>query len=123
MSLLRDATQVLGYLEGGEFGPEVSAKIKATLDALADAAGPKGKAKGSVTIKLSFELEGQTVEVKGAVENKVPKVERPRSFLFYTPQGLSTEHPKQMTLFPAEVRVGPTGRPADEGGSPGVVNS
>lgn len=114
MSILRDVTHLFAYLEGGELKPEIESKLKDTLDALADAAGPKGKAKGSVTIKINFVLEGQTVEVKGEVSNKVPKVERPRSFLFYTSQGLSTEHPRQLNMFPSEVSVTATGRPAAE---------
>ncbi len=98
---IRDATQVLGMLERGDFAAEVTEKLQAVIDACRDAAGPKTTAKGSLGIKIAVEVQGVQITLTGEVEGKVPKVKRGSSIYFLAPDGsISTEHPQQMDMFP-----------------------
>jgi hypothetical protein len=100
---IRDATQIIGMLENGDLANDLSNEISHVLEKLRDAAGPKGKAKGSVSLKLTFAVEGVSTEIDADIASKVPKLTRARSFFFVTDDGLSTEHPKQMQMFPEDV--------------------
>ena len=105
MKKIRDSLQVIGMLERGVVAGELSDAIEKTLQILQDAAGGKGKATGSVTLKLDFTVQGSNVEIEPAITTKHPKVKRPRTFLFVTADGaLSTEHPQQLDMLaPREV--------------------
>ena len=102
MKRIRDATTIIGMLEDGELAGDLSNEISRLLDALRDAAGPKSKAKGSLTLKLNFAVEGVSTEIDAEISTKVPKSKRGRSFFFVTDDGLSTEHPKQTSMFPED---------------------
>lgn len=106
MKKIRDATQIIGMLERGDVAQALSVEIEKALVALQDAAGPKSKAKGSVTLKLNLEVLGQSVEIEADITSKVPKPKRGRSFYFVTQDGaLSTEHPQQLDMLgPREAR-------------------
>ena len=98
MKRIRDATQIIGMLEDGELSCDLSNEISFVLDKLRDAAGPKSKAKGYVTLKLNFAVEGVSTEIDAEISSKTPKAKRGRSFFFVTDDGLSTEHPKQLSI-------------------------
>lgn len=95
------ATEIIGILENGEVNSDLSDEIGRTLERLqdlADAAG-KRKVKGSVTVKLNFEVSGKQVEIEADISSKTPKASRSRSFYFITPDHkLSTEHPQQQSM-------------------------
>ena len=106
MAVIRDAAQAIAILEDGELVENLSDEAKRVRKLLYEAAGPKGKAKGSITLKLSFEVSGSSCEIEASVDVKVPKPKRGTSFFFVNQEGeLLTEHPKQTSLFngPKEV--------------------
>jgi hypothetical protein len=102
MKRIRDATQIIGLLEDGDLASDLSNEIQHVLDKLRDAAGPKRAAKGSVTLKLNFEVEGVSTTIDADIASKTPKAKRSSSFFFVTDDGLSTEHPKQVQMFPED---------------------
>lgn len=100
--IIRDAQTIIGTLEGGGLAADLSAEITDTLAALKEATGgrPKAKAKGSVTLKIDLEVEGDTAYVAGEISSKRPKTPRDRAFFFVTDDGaLSREHPRQHDMF------------------------
>lgn len=102
MKRIRDAQTIIGLLEGGELAADLGRQITETLAFLKEASsGPrKAKAKGSVVLKLSFEVEGGAVTIAAEVESKRPKPTRGSSFYWVTDDGaLSTEHPQQTDMF------------------------
>ena len=98
---IRQANDIIGVLEDGDFNAAVTSENEALLKVLRDLAPQKGKGvKGSLTIKIDYELVGNSLEVAGSVAAKAPKPQRGRSFYFLTAEGaLSTEHPKQQNMF------------------------
>jgi hypothetical protein len=99
MKTIRDSVQIIGMLERGETAQALTEEIEHALKDLADLAGPKTKAKGSVTLKLSFCVEGTSVEIEPEIITKLPKSKRSRTLYFLTPDGeLSTEHPQQTQM-------------------------
>lgn len=102
MKRIRDAATILGMLEQGEVAGAFSAEITETLAKLKELAGerPKAKAKGSVTLKLSLEVEQGAVTIVAEIDSKRPKPQRGSSFYWVTDDGsLSTEHPQQTDMF------------------------
>lgn len=100
MKKIRDATQIIGMLERGDTAAALTDEITHALTALQDQAGQKAKVKGTVSLKLNFTVEGQSVEIEAEIASKLPKAKRGRSFYFLTQDGqLSTEHPQQADMF------------------------
>lgn len=108
MKKIRDAQTIIGMLEGGELAQALSTDIQDTLARLKDLSdqmGRKAKVKGSVTLKLDFEVEAGAVTVLGGIDTKVPKAPRSQSFYWLTEDGaLSTEHPQQTDMFTERAR-------------------
>lgn len=108
MKIIRQCTEIISVIERGDAAHDLTLEIEKVLKACQDAAGPKTKAKGEVTLKLSFEVEGQFVEIKADIGSKVPKIKRGSTAYFLTTDGqLTTEHPSQPDMFggPREVRA------------------
>jgi hypothetical protein len=105
---IRDATQLIALLEDGDLAHDLSEEIRSLLEKLRDAAGPKSKAKGSITLTLNFAVEGVTTEIDTEISTRAPKAKRGRSFYFVADDGLSTDHPKQQQ-FPFEAKVSDVG--------------
>lgn len=106
MKTIRECTQIIGTIERGDAAHGLTNEIDKTLKALQEAAGEKRSVKGSVTMTLNFSLEGQNMEIEAVITSKLPKVKRPRTFMFLTQNAeLSLEHPTQGSLFegPREV--------------------
>ncbi|MEQ1951001.1 hypothetical protein [Mesorhizobium sp. CN2-181] len=102
MKKIRDAQTIIGMLEGGELAAALGSEITDTLAKLKEMSGnrPKNKVKGSVTLKIGFEVDAGTVEVSCDIDSKRPKPERGRSFYWVLDDGsLSTEHPQQTDMF------------------------
>ncbi len=100
MKKIRDIQTVIGLLEDGQFASDASDTLQKTMAELKEIAGPKGKAKGSLTLKFDLTVEGGTTTINGDIVNKTPKAGRAASVLFVLDDGsLSTEHPRQMSMF------------------------
>jgi hypothetical protein len=100
MKRIRDAQTIIGMLEGGEAAADLSREITETLAALKERAGPKGKAKGSITFKINIDLEGGAATLSVDIESKRPKKPRSSDFYWVLDDGsLSTEHPQQIDMF------------------------
>lgn len=98
---IRDPLMIIGTLERGDVTAALESEISDTLQILYDAAGPKGKVKGSVTLTLNFEVQGQSCSVEAGVASKTPKQKRATTMFFVTPEGgLTQEHPTQINMFP-----------------------
>lgn len=101
MKRIRDASVIISSLENGELVGAFSSEIVETLKALKDQTGgrPKAKAKGSVTLKLNIEVEGNSATIDADIDSKRPKPVRGSSFYFVLDDGsLSTEHPQQQSF-------------------------
>jgi hypothetical protein len=110
MKRIRDSQTIIGMLEGGEAASALSSEITETLAKLKDLSGdrPKSKVKGSVTLKLNFEVEAGAVTITCDIDSKRPKPVRGSSFYWVMDDGaLSTEHPQQTDMFagPREARA------------------
>lgn len=100
MKVIRQATEILGVIERGDAAHEMTLEIERVLKALQDASGPKQKAKGSVTLKLEFEVEGSFLQIKADIASKVPKIKRGSTAYFLTQDGqITLEHPSQTEMF------------------------
>jgi hypothetical protein len=110
MKKIRDGQTIIGILEGGQLAADFGSEVTETLAKLKDLSGdrPKNKFKGSVTLKVGFEVEGGAVTIDCAIETKTPKAPRSSSFFWVLDDGsLSTEHPQQTDMFagPREARA------------------
>src|SRR5258708_2982802 len=106
--VIRQATELLGVLNRGDDAHDMSIEIEKVFKAGQDAAGPKTKAKGQVTLVLDFEVEGSFLEIRADIKSKVPKIKRGSTAYFLTQNGeITTEHPQQQSFFdgPKEVRT------------------
>lgn len=100
---IRDPLMIVGMLERGDLALALGEEIEKTLKAVSESAGPKGKAKGSVTLKLDFRAEGVSLWVEADISSKPPKTTRSSTMFFLTADGaLTQEHPQQMSMFPRD---------------------
>jgi hypothetical protein len=102
-NVLRDPLVVIGMLERGGAQEKLEKAITTALSELYDMAGPKNKAKGTVTLQLTFEVQGPSCGVSYTVEAKTPKQKSSTQMFFVTPNGeLTQDHPEQIHMFPRE---------------------
>lgn len=102
MKKIRDAQTIIGMLEDGDLSHDLGAEITETLAKMKELAGdrPKAKFKGSVTLKLNFEVASNSVTVTSDISSKRPRPPRGESFYWVADDGsLSTEHPQQTDMF------------------------
>ncbi|MCC4299343.1 hypothetical protein [Aurantimonas coralicida] len=100
MKLIRDPQALIGLLEEGELAETMKRELADTLTALNEAAGPKGKANGHVTLKLNLKVEAGMVTIQSDLTSKRPKEERRSTVFWVTEDGaLSTQHPRQHDMF------------------------
>lgn len=112
MKTIRDASMIIGLLENGELNPAFSSEISETMQKLSEMSedAPSRTIKGSVSLKLDFEVKDGMVTINSKLESKTPK--RPRkSSVFWVLDGgaLSTEHPRQHDLFPGPREINHAG--------------
>ena len=101
MSIIRDPVTMLAMLEGGTFGTKFRAEMTKVVKTLSDLAGEKGTAKGTLNLKIKFDMKGQTCEITPEVSSKLPMEKGMPETLFVTRSGeLSDEHPRQLAMFP-----------------------
>lgn len=102
MKRIRDAQTIVGMLEGGELNAALSSEITETPSKLKTMSEENHRKtfKGSVTLKIGFEMEAGAVTISADIDAKTPKQPRARSFYWVTDDGsLSTEHPQQTDMF------------------------
>ncbi|WP_182422000.1 hypothetical protein [Aureimonas sp. ME7] len=100
MKIVRQPQVLIGMLEGGEFVDKFQNELDATLKALTESAGPKGKASGHVTVKLALKVEAGMVTITPNLTSKKPEEEFGPSTFWVTEEGhLSTQHPRQSDMF------------------------
>lgn len=104
MAIVAEGTQIVGLIDDGDLSEEFSTELRRVIAAVKERAGPKGKANGSITLKLSIKAEGGIVTIDGDVAAKAPKPKRGASMFWALDDGrISTEHPQQMNMFPRDV--------------------
>ena len=104
MRKIRDATEIIARLEGGDLAADLSKEIETAIVALTEHAGDRNVARGSLTLTLSFEIAHGKAEITADIKSKLPKRLRRTSFFFATDDGaLSLEHPSQHDMFPREI--------------------
>jgi len=99
---IREASILLGALEGGELNRSLSAELSTVLKELhaMSTEDLKKTFKGEVDLKISLSAENGTVQISADIKSKLPKRPRARTFYWITEEGnLSTEHPQQTDMF------------------------
>lgn len=101
----RQITEIMALIERGDKAAEISDDANALIRRLQDLAGPKGKAKGKLTIEIEFEIEGASISLGMTHKVKEPPPRKSQTHMWADPEGLIvTEHPKQISLqFPHDV--------------------
>lgn len=104
MPKIRDFPQVLGLIDGGELVADANQHLTDLMEHLYSMPrGPKDKVKGEITLSLKVQLEGDHVEIAPEIKVKKPIKPRARGFFFALSDGsLSTEHPRQIDMFPRD---------------------
>lgn len=102
MKKIAGATITLGAMENGGFLADVDdslAEVIRKTKSVADQS-KNGKAKGSLTITVAFEVDGDTITLGGKTKQSVPALPRRNSMFFVTSDGeITTEHPRQTDMF------------------------
>ena len=94
-----DVTVLMGLLEDGELSRDLASEIKTTIQKTRIAVGERQSGVCSVTLKLSFNVDGDSVEIKSEISSTAPKARRSKSVMFLTKDGdLSTENSKQYRM-------------------------
>lgn len=101
MKRIKEGKQLVAVLEGGELNNDLSRAMHTVVEGLCERAeGNNRKHKGSVTLKLNMEVEGDTVKIIADLAEKLPKTDRRASHYFHDGTGdLLTEHPDQRSVF------------------------
>ena len=91
----------LEMVAGGEVGAALEREIRKTTLKLQQIAGPMGKAKGSVSLVFTFEVQGSSTSISPVITSKTPKENHESVVFFIGPDGaLLTNHPKQLKMWP-----------------------
>ena len=96
--IIRDVQQLFALLEDGDFARDLMKDLNDALQKCRDAAGPKGKAKAAITLKLDLTVQGVSADLDCDYAVKLPKIKRVSTPFFATDQGFSDQHPKQMEM-------------------------
>ena len=94
--------EILALAEGGDLQADITKEMDKVIQACRDAAGAKGSASGSVTLKMNFTVQGVDLIVASNIATTVPKQPRAASHMFISDDGVSREHPKQRNFFDKE---------------------
>jgi hypothetical protein len=104
----RNFGQFVAEHEDGRFHKASSDALHEVLLAVREAAGIRnGAAKAEMTIKLTVELDEDTVEITADITKKLPKLKRGKSIYWITPEGhLARSNPNQRELDLRDVTSG-----------------
>ncbi|RVT99067.1 hypothetical protein EOD42_02880 [Rhodovarius crocodyli] len=97
----------LATFEDGRLNRDLTKIQEEVLEAIVEAAGLNGgKAKGEITIALTYKAEGGVMQITGDIKTKTPKLARGHSVFWLTPENkLSTRNPRQADLPFSDVTV------------------
>jgi aminoglycoside phosphotransferase family enzyme len=99
MAEIRTTAQLLEQLENGELADDLRKEVRELVAYLHEHAGSKGKAKGSLTLKIDFNVQGSSLTFETDIATKKPKKLRGSTTLFCNADGaILTGHPKQDDL-------------------------
>ena len=100
----RQIGEILALDQRGDKAAEISDDNNNLIKRLQDHAGPKGKAKGKMTIEIEYEVEGPTISMSITHKIKEPPPRKSQTHLFVDAEGcIITEHPRQIPMFPQDV--------------------
>lgn len=106
---------ILAQLEGGVLHDDLSDELRDAIEHLEEHAESYGKAGGTLTLKLSLELEGGLLTIKGDISSKLPKASRKSTVAWVSPgNNVSFANPKQPDL-PMRSVPSPSRTPQDAG--------
>ncbi|GBQ69752.1 hypothetical protein AA103196_2300 [Ameyamaea chiangmaiensis NBRC 103196] len=99
-AIIRQFSQLVAVAEDGQLNDDLDQEVTDLVAILNDAAASRnGKAKGSITLKVDFALDGGIITISTDYAVKKPKVARARSAFWATPDNkLSRRNPKQHEL-------------------------
>jgi hypothetical protein len=91
---------VLRTLEDGELAADVERELRSLCAELSDDAAERGgKSKGSITLKLGFELKDGVITISNALTTAKPKRARRSTVMWLTPDNdLTAKNPRQQEL-------------------------
>lgn len=101
----RTAGNFLDMLEDGDLSADLHHELKdlvAQMNAVANSSG--GKAKGSATVTLNFELVDGALRIGGAIKVKAPDLPRKRSIMWQDDSGNFTRFPPQQSQMFGTIR-------------------
>ena len=106
MAEIRDPAALISMLENGELSDDLRKEIRELVAYLHESAGSKGKAKGTLTLKLAFQVQGSSLTIESDLTTVKPKKPRGSSTVFCDSEGkLLTGHPQQSEMFEGKPRV------------------
>lgn len=97
----RSFSTFLPMVENGQLHGDLSEALRDLVAEISDAAAEGGgKAKGEISLTLSFSLDGGMFEVTGKYAVKKPRQVRGRSIFWATPENwLTQSNPRQRDMF------------------------
>jgi len=99
VSEIRNPEQLISMLENGELSDDLRKEIREVVAYLHEHAGSKGKAKGTLTLTIAFNVQGSSLTIETDITTKKPKKLRASTTVFCTGEGkLLTGHPSQQDL-------------------------
>ena len=101
----RQLPEIMALVSRGDKAAEISDDMNNLIRRLQDEAGPKGKAKGKVTIEIDLSVEGSSISIGMSHKIKEPPARKSETHMFVDADGnIITEHPKQIAMqFPHDV--------------------
>ena len=98
-SALKKLETIVENLENGELSDDLKKEVRELVAYLHEHAGSKGKAKGTLTLKLAFNVQGSSLTIESDLSVVKPKKPRGSSTVFCDDEGrLLTGHPSQSDL-------------------------
>jgi len=105
----RNFSQLINEIEDGLLHQDLSIALQDMVAGLIDhRAEMGGKPKGTITLKLDIRLDGGTMDITPEVKIAMPKVARPKTVFYPTPENnLSRTNPRQRDMFLKDVSHNP----------------
>lgn len=92
-------SSVLVSLERGQLHHDATLALRDLVATLSEAGATRGKAKGKLVITLDLDLKDDVISIVGKLEAKGPKLSRPQSVFWATPENnLTLRNPKQQEM-------------------------
>jgi len=98
---IRTFTDAIAVMEDGQLLHDLTEKQRDLIGDLNNAIQDGARsAKGTLTLKIDYKLEGGVIETQADLKTKTPEPKRERSMMWATPENnLSRSNPKQRDIF------------------------